>query len=133
MYSIIKPRRKGSDEMEEKDNLLDSYIQELRRGTLVLSVLSQLKNEEYGYTLSTKLKDKGLDIEQNTLYPLLRRLETRNLLVSIWKLEEARQRRYYKLSPAGLEMLEKLTDEWSKVVSITEKLLSEQEDKNGLN
>ena len=119
--------------MEDKDNLLDSYIQELRRGTLVLSVLSQLKNEEYGYTLSTKLKDKGLDIEQNTLYPLLRRLETRNLLVSIWKLEEARQRRYYKLSPEGLEMLVKLTDEWSKVVSITEKLLNEQEDKNGLN
>ena len=120
-----KTKKEGCDEMEEKDNLLDSYIQELRRGTLVLSVLSQLKEEEYGYTLATKLKDKGLEIEQNTLYPLLRRLESRNLLESIWKLEEARQRRYYKLSPEGLDMLKMLTDEWSKVVSITDKLLNE--------
>lgn len=127
MYDIQynKTKKEGCDEMEEKDNLLDSYIQELRRGTLVLSVLSQLKEEEYGYTLATKLKDKGLEIEQNTLYPLLRRLESRNLLESIWKLEEARQRRYYKLSPEGLDMLKMLTDEWSKVVSITDKLLNE--------
>lgn len=113
--------------MDGQEKILDSLILELRRGTIVLSVLSQLKIPHYGYSLSSKLKEKGLNIEQNTLYPLLRRLEKQNLLDSSWELEESRQRRYYVLSDFGKEILEKLTKEWNDMGSIMNRLLSEEE------
>lgn len=114
--------------MSGQEKILDSLILELRRGTLVLSVLSQLKTPHYGYSLSSKLKEKGLNIEQNTLYPLLRRLEKQNLLDSRWALEESRQRRYYVLSDLGKEILEKLTKEWNDMGSIMNRLLMEEEE-----
>ncbi|SHI91338.1 DNA-binding transcriptional regulator, PadR family [Dethiosulfatibacter aminovorans DSM 17477] len=106
-----------------EDKIMESLIQELRRGMLVLSVMSQLKDYEYGYTLAVKLKEKGLAIEQNTLYPLLRRLEGKGVLESTWKLEDSRQRRYYRLNERGAVILKRLTDEWMKMVETTNGLL----------
>ena len=103
----------------------EGLIQELRRGTLVISVLSQLKQPQYGYSLVQRLAEKGLDIEQNTLYPLLRRLEKQELLESDWEVTETRPRRYYKLSGDGLEMLEYLTAEWDKLSQVVKKLLDD--------
>ena len=74
---------------------LENVVLELRRGVIVLAVLSQLSGEQYGYSLLKLLSDQGLEVDQGTLYPLLRRLETQGILESVWKLEEARQRRYY--------------------------------------
>ncbi len=71
--------------------LFDSLRLELRRGNLVLAVLAQLRTEHYGYALRTALSDLGLDIDEGTLYPLLRRLETQELLTSEWREEGGRR------------------------------------------
>jgi PadR family transcriptional regulator PadR len=75
--------------------------QELRRGILVLAALSQLEEEKYGYALINSLAEKGLDIDQGTLYPLLRRLEEQGLLQSEWNVEGSRPRRYYQINQLG--------------------------------
>ena len=87
--------------MIKNEAQLEKLVSELRRGTLVLSVLSQLHSEQYGYSLMQVLTVKGMDIEQGTLYPLLRRLEKQGLLESEWRVEEGRPRRYYKISADG--------------------------------
>lgn len=105
------------------EHTAEGLTQELRRGTLVLSVLSQLKEPQYGYSLVQCLGEKGLVIEQNTLYPLLRRLEKQGLLESDWEVTGTRPRRYYKLSEKGHDMLECLTEEWNKLAGVVSKLL----------
>jgi len=92
--------------------LLDSLRLELRRGCLVVAVLAQLREEHYGYTLRKALADKGLAIEESTLYPLLRRLETQGLLTSQWREEEKRNKRFYRLSAGGEATLSQLLLEW---------------------
>ena len=86
---------------------------ELRRGCLILAVLAQLRVEHYGYALRKALLDQGLDIDENTLYPLLRRLESQGLLVSEWREEDKRNKRFYKLSSAGELTLGQLSEEWN--------------------
>lgn len=85
---------------------------ELRRGVLILAVLAELRLEHWGYSLRKKLAGQGLDIEEGTLYPLLRRLEKQGLLVSEWRVEENRKKRFYKLSESGKATLKKLIIEW---------------------
>ena len=98
--------------------------QELRRGILVLAALSQLKQEKYGYSLMNSLAEKGLDIEQGTLYPLLRRLEEQGLLKSEWNVEGSRPRRYYQISPEGSRTLQELAGEWRNLTDVMESLLA---------
>jgi len=98
---------------------------ELRRGCLTLAVLTQLRTERYGYTLRKALADEGLEIDEGTLYPLLRRLESQGLLVSEWREEEKRNKRFYKLSPAGKETLTQLLAEWERINTSLSKILQE--------
>jgi DNA-binding PadR family transcriptional regulator len=105
------------------DELYGKVAQELRRGILVLATLSQLKEAKYGYALISRLAEHGLEIEQGTLYPLLRRLESQELLKSEWNVEGSRPRRYYVVSPTGLEMLEALTAEWRNLITVMERIL----------
>jgi PadR family transcriptional regulator PadR len=93
--------------------LFDSLRLELRRGCLTLAVLAQLRSEHYGYTLRKALADLGLDIDEGTLYPLLRRLEAQELLTSEWREEGGRNKRFYRLSPEGRQMLKQLLAEWN--------------------
>lgn len=109
--------------MDDK-NLLESTTLELRRGVIVLAVLSQLTEEQYGYSLLKLLADKGLDVDQGTLYPLLRRLESQGLLTSAWRVEGERPRRYYVISPDGRELLPKLKEEWSGIVTMLDNMLA---------
>jgi PadR family transcriptional regulator PadR len=88
---------------------------ELRRGCLSLAVLSQLKTERYGYTLRKALNDQGMEIDEGTLYPLLRRLESHGLLTSEWREEEKRNKRFYRLSPDGKQVLRQLAAEWQSI------------------
>ena len=108
---------------KELHELHAKLTQELRRGILVLATLSQLKEAKYGYALINNLAERGLDIEQGTLYPLLRRLESQGLLQSEWNVEGSRPRRYYKISPAGLSLLELLKTEWRDLTTVMEVLL----------
>ncbi len=98
-----------------QSELFDSLRLELRRGCLVLAVLAQLRQEHYGYTLRKALADHGLAIEESTLYPLLRRLETQGLLTSEWREEEKRNKRFYRLSPMGERILDQLLAEWNGI------------------
>ena len=102
---------------------MQNIINELRRGIIILAVLSQLDKEQYGYSLLKKLSDQGLELDQGTLYPLLRRLESQGLLQSSWNVEGSRPRRYYVISPEGLKILPKLKEEWNQNVSMMERML----------
>ena len=92
--------------------LIDKLRLELRRGSLTIAVLAQLRAEHYGYTLRKALADLGLDIDEGTLYPLLRRLEAQDLLTSEWREEGGRNKRFYRLSSEGRQMLKQLLAEW---------------------
>jgi PadR family transcriptional regulator, regulatory protein PadR len=88
---------------------------ELRRGCLVLAVLGALRSEQYGYTLRKALVEHGMAIDEGTLYPLLRRLEAQGLLVSEWREEERRNKRFYRLSHDGRLTLKQLLVEWHNI------------------
>ena len=97
------------------ENLFENLRMELRRGCLTLAVLVQLRKEHYGYTLRKDLAETGLVIDEGTLYPLLRRLEAQGLLVSEWREEEKRNKRFYRLSPEGEQILSQLLEEWNSI------------------
>jgi len=99
------------------DALFENLRLELRRGCLVLAVLAALRTEQYGYTLRKSLASDGLAIDENTLYPLLRRLESQGLLVSEWREEDKRNKRFYKLSSSGKTILKQLVAEWANMNS----------------
>jgi PadR family transcriptional regulator PadR len=95
--------------------LFDNLRLELRRGCLIVAVLAQLRAEHYGYALRKALADQGMDIDENTLYPLLRRLESQGLLVSTWREENKRNKRFYRLSGEGEAILAQLLEEWNAI------------------
>ena len=99
------------------NNTFENLRLELRRGSLILAVLAQLRSEQYGYTLRKSLAEHGMAIDEGTLYPLLRRLETQGLLVSEWREEEKRNKRFYSLSAEGKQILKQLLAEWKAIDS----------------
>lgn len=96
---------------------------ELRRGSLTLGVLVRLRKERYGYSLRQALAEDGLEMEESTLYPLLRRLEMQGLLVSEWREEGRRKKRFYRLSTEGKVVLARLLKEWRAISASLEKII----------
>lgn len=105
------------------DEVVSGLVLELRRGTLILLVLSQLKEPMYGYNLVKKLQENDIPIEANTLYPLMRRLETQGLLKSEWETSESKPRKYYKITEDGLIVLEKAINHWKNFSNNVNNLL----------
>jgi len=101
--------------MAPSPDTLDNLRLELRRGCLVVAVLAALRTEQYGYTLRKTLNEHGLTIDESTLYPLLRRLESQGLLTGQWREEDKRNKRFYRLSPDGEATLEQLLGEWDGI------------------
>jgi PadR family transcriptional regulator PadR len=101
--------------MTIEPNVVENLRSELRRGSLILAVLAQLRSEQYGYTLRKALAEHGMAIDEGTLYPLLRRLETQGLLVSEWREEDKRNKRFYVLSIEGKAILQQLLAEWKSI------------------
>jgi PadR family transcriptional regulator PadR len=99
----------------DNHDLLENLRLELRRGSLVLAVLAALRKEQYGYTLRKMLEEAGMAIDEGTLYPLLRRLESQGLLVSEWREEEKRKKRFYRLSAEGKVILKELQTNWQSI------------------
>jgi PadR family transcriptional regulator PadR len=97
--------------------LFENLRLELRRGCLILAVLAALRSEQYGYTLRKSLAERGMAIDEGTLYPLLRRLESQGLLVSEWREEDKRNKRFYRLSAEGKQTLKHLLAEWKSIDS----------------
>ncbi len=98
-------------------DLFENLRLELRRGCLVVAVLAELRSERYGYTLRKALAKGGMTMDEGTLYPLLRRLESQGLLTSQWREEDKRQKRFYRLSRDGTQILKRLLDEWRSLDS----------------
>ena len=96
------------------DEVVSGLVLELRRGTLILLVLSQMKEPTYGYNLVKRLNDRDIPMDANTLYPLMRRLEGQGLLKSQWDTGEGKPRKYYQITPDGPEVLEKTKQYWDK-------------------
>ena len=108
--------------MATKNNL-DSHILELRRGAIVIAVLSCLKEKQYGYSMRQQVSKAGLDVSEGTLYPLLRRLEKQGYLTSEWLVTDNRPRRYYMITTPGTEALKALTQELRSLVRAIENLI----------
>src|SRR5271156_1714540 len=108
-----------------ENGMFESLRLELRRGCLLVAVLAQLRDEHYGYTLRKALADEGLAIEESTLYPLLRRLETQGLLKSEWREEDKRNKRFYRLSAEGEAILAQLLAEWNGINESLHKILKD--------
>lgn len=104
------------------DEVLDSHLQELRRGTVVLASLLLLQRPDYGYSLLETLSESGFSVDANTLYPLLRRLEKQGLVTSDWSTDEPRPRKYYATSTAGRELAAALTSDWARLDSAIDTL-----------
>jgi PadR family transcriptional regulator, regulatory protein PadR len=109
--------------MDDIRETVEGIVQELRRGTIIIAVLSQLSEPQYGYSLVSVLEEKHVGIDPGTLYPLLRRLEKQGLLESKWDTNEARPRKYYLLSPDGQAAYRLLCTEWKGIVSDLEGLI----------
>lgn len=108
----------------EKEALYEKLLLELRRGVLMLAVMSQLNEEQYGYSLKQSLDERGMEINEGTLYPLLRRLEGQGLLESDWQVvDDARPRRYYKMSQDGETVYANLIQEWQALGVVMNELL----------
>lgn len=99
---------------------------ELRRGVLVLAVLSRLRDRQYGYSLRQALADGGMPIEEGTLYPLLRRLESQGLLLSEWDTGTSPPRRYYRLSAEGERAFAELAEAWRAQANVINGFLDEE-------
>ena len=109
--------------MSTHEQIIENLIGELKRGTLVLTVLLSTSEPTYGYSLVKALQEQGIDIEQNTLYPLLRRLEKQELLESSWDTTESRPRKYYLISEFGQNILNDLSQEWIRTNTIIESMM----------
>jgi len=109
------------------ESTLENLRMELRRGTLILAVLSDLRSEQYGYTLRKDLSEQGIEIDEGTLYPLLRRLETQGLLASQWREDAKRNKRFYKLSGSGEVVLKQLLQEWQNINRALSNIIERQQ------
>lgn len=111
-----------------ESEFLQSYITEIRRGSLIIAVLGSLKTPYYGYALLQRLQSGGVEIEANTLYPLLRRLESQGLLTSSWDTSESRPRKYYTINDTGRELYTTLVAQWRRLQNNIEAICKEGED-----
>lgn len=126
VYFAYHMKNSASGVSFENTDLYENLRLELRRGCLVIAVLAQLETERYGYTLRKALADDGLAIDESTLYPLLRRLESQGLLSSEWREEDKRKKRFYCLSANGKEILKQLLEEWRSINASLKQILREE-------
>ena len=113
-----------SSQAAQNSEVFENLRLELRRGCLILAVLAALRTEQYGYTLRKTLVEQGMPIDEGTLYPLLRRLESQGLLTSQWREEDKRNKRFYRLSSEGKLILKQLLEEWRGIDASLKQILS---------
>ncbi len=111
----------------DKEKIIKNFNQELSKGSMVMVVLSLLRREKYGYDLVNQMKEEGFEIEQNTLYPMLRRLEKQGLLESSWEVSTSRPRKYYKTTEFGQDVLGELITLYNDSVKRTKCVLKEED------
>jgi len=109
--------------MDQVNEIVNSLVLEMRRGMIVLGVLSQLEKPEYGYSLVQNMCDKGIAVDSGTLYPLLRRLEKQGILLSEWETEGTKPRKYYRRTEKGNQVYEELSRQWKQMTESMDQLL----------
>lgn len=114
--------------MDKTTEIVSSLTLELRRGTIVLSVLSQLDTPKYGYSLVQSLEEKNIIVDTSTLYPLLRRLEKQELLISEWETDGAKPRKYYRRTRLGDQVFQDLSKQWIDMIASMDQLLRGEKD-----
>ena len=124
MSAIGAARNKVSRAGQSNPSPTYGPVATTRRVGIACVLKASLKQEQYGYSLKRALSETGVEIDEGTLYPLLRRLESQGLLDSHWSLEQERPRRYYRISPVGKDVLRGLTKEWKSLTGTLERLLS---------
>ena len=112
---------------EDIQSVVRGMNQELRRGAIMLCVLSQLKSPRYGYALVESLEQSGVTIEAGTLYPLLRRLEKQGVLISEWETTGPKPRKYYLMSETGKQVFGMLCKDWADMQSTINTMIQEGE------
>ena len=117
--------------MHSDDDIYEILRLELRRGSLILAVLGLLRAEHYGYTLRKALAERGVEIDEGALYPMLRRLDSQGLLTSTWREEDKRNKRFYRLAPEGEGLLQRLERDWRSLNTSIEGILEEGQDESG--
>lgn len=109
--------------MTYDDAQLEAGLKELRRGSVLLSCLLILQHHPgYGYGLLERLEDAGVEVDANTLYPMLRRLEKQGLLTSEWDTAGSRPRKYYATSEAGVALADELLAAWRDMSATLDRL-----------
>jgi DNA-binding PadR family transcriptional regulator len=111
----------------DKNKIIKNFVQELNKGAMVMVVLKLLKKDKYGYALVNRMKEEGIEIEQSTLYPMLRRLEKQDLLTSSWEVSTSRPRKYYKTTDFGESVLEELIDLYNDSFKRFNRIIKEED------
>lgn len=107
-------------------SILDSKIEaEMNRGFLQIMVLLALETPMYGYMMLRFIEEIGYSIEENTLYPILRRLDKNGWLSSRWDVEHDRPKKYYKITEEGKLIRNKLLSIRLKQTGVISKLMKE--------
>ncbi len=104
---------------------ISAFETEMNRGFLQVLVLVLLENNMYGYSMVKRLEEKGYSLEENTLYPLLRRLEKKGLITGRWDVTEDRPRKFYVISKEGKGVRHQLLEIWRKQNELLSHLLKE--------
>ena len=96
------------------DPELSSFETEMNRGFLQVLVLVALEQEMYGYGMIKHFELMGYAVEENTLYPLLRRLEKNGWIASVWNVSEDRPKKFYRITEKGRAVREQALKTWTE-------------------
>jgi DNA-binding PadR family transcriptional regulator len=105
---------------------ISNFETEMNRGFLSILVLALLEKDIYGYAMVRTIGDLGYEVEENTLYPLLRRLEKNGWIKSKWNVGEDRPRKFYSLTDAGRALRAELLGIWKKQDEILKHIMEEK-------
>lgn len=106
---------------------ISPFETEMNRGFLQVLVLVLLEKNMYGYAMVKQLEEKGYTLEENTLYPLLRRLEKKGLIKGKWDVSEDRPRKFYIISKNGRDVRAELLKIWQRQNEILNHLIKENQ------
>ena len=105
---------------------------QLKRGLLDVCVLAAIKDEDsYGYQIIKDIKPY-VEISESTLYPILRRLESTGMLTVRTAEHNGRLRKYYHITPLGLDRIEDFKTEWREIMLIY-KFVAKEDNAHGQN
>ena len=102
---------------------------QLKRGLLDVCVLAAIKDEDsYGYKIIKDMKPY-MELSESTLYSILKRLETANMLTVRTAEHSGRLRKYYHITVEGLKRIEDFKAEWKEILSIY-RFVTKEDDSN---